>query len=617
MSGFAGILHLDGSPMDRSVVERLTEFQKFRGPDAQKSWVNGCVGFGHTLLKTCRESERESQPFSLNGETWIVADCRVDARVALIAKLEERGHHNIAEVPDAELILRAYTIWGDNCVDHLLGDYTFAIWDGPHRRLFCARDQLGVKPFYYAHIGFRLIFSNTLDCVRQHPAVSGDLNDLAIADFLLFDMIQDPGATSFRDIHRLPPAHKLTVAGESVAIRRYWTLPVSEPIHHTRDDDCVEQFRELMDTAVADRLRTDSAGVMMSGGLDSATVAASAQEIFSHQGNVPGLCAYTEVFDSLIPHEERHYAGLVAGALNVPIEFQTNDDFGLWNYLNRSEARFPEPVHSPCSDWGRNQLRHASTTKRIVLTGYGGDPGLSSLLTFHFLQLIKTKKFTRALRDAVRYITAEGRFSRLYIRTRWRRWFSSGRSVAPYPGWLNSDLEKRLALRERWELLNRPPSPNNAVRPVAVEAIVSSMWPALFESYDCGVTRVPVEVRHPFFDLRLIRFLLALPAVPWCSDKQLLREAARGALPDAVRLRRKSPLIADPLIALLQRPESAWVDGFEAVPDLRRYVQRKLIPQVFREKDVWNAWIHLRPISLNFWLRPQGASGYTKKRVVS
>jgi len=134
------------------------------------------------------------------------------------------------------------------------------------------------------------------------------------------------------------------------------------------------------------------------------------------------------------------------------------------------------------------------------------------------------------------------------------------------------------------------------------------MWAALFDIYDPGVTRVPVEVRHPFFDVRLVNFLLALPALPWCSDKQLLRENAKGALPDAVRLRRKSPLPADPLVALLDRQESSWVDSFQAVPELSRYVERRLIPKVFKERDIWNAWIHLRPLSLNFWLASKGSA---------
>ena len=147
--------------------------------------------------------------------------------------------------------------------------------------------------------------------------------------------------------------------------------------------------------------------------------------------------------------------------------------------------------------------------------------------------------------------------------------------------------------------------------------MVDPMWPALFEGYDPGITRVPVEVRHPFFDLRLVEFLLALPALPWCSDKELLREASRGILPDQVRLRRKSPLPADPLVVLLQRPESAWVDSFEDVPALGRYVERRLVPKVFGERDVWSAWIHLRPLTLNYWLRSKYVSGINVRGVVS
>jgi len=262
-------------------------------------------------------------------------------------------------------------------------------------------------------------------------------------------------------------------------------------------------------------------------------------------------------------------------------------------------------------------MRQIAARSRVALTGFGADPALSCLLSVHFLNLLKKRQFGRALAGVIRYLAAEGRFSRLYFRTRWRRWFVSKGEASYYPGWLNPDLEKRLGLHERWEELTRHSTPNEAVRPVAYEALVDPMWPALFEEYDPGVTRVPLEVCHPFFDLRLVDFLLALPALPWCSDKELLREAARGVLPDAVRLRRKSPVVADPLIALLQLPDSACVDSFEGVPELGRYIERRLIPRVFREKDVWTAWIHLRPFSLNCWLRSREVSGIKMAGVVS
>jgi asparagine synthase (glutamine-hydrolysing) len=468
---------------------------------------------------------------------------------------------------------------------------------------------MGVKPFYYAHLNSCIVFSNTLDCVRQHPSVSDRLNDVAIADFLLFDMIQEPAATSFKDIQRLPPAHTLTFERENVSIRRYWTLPVSEPIHHQRQSECVEQFRELMDTAVADRLRTEAAGVMMSGGLDSATVATSAQKILVRYGNRSDLRAYTEVSDRLVPDDERRYASMVAAALKIPIQFQISDEAEACKSLDQRQPCFPEPVHSPWSDRGFSLLREIANTCGVALTGFGGDPTLSSLLTVHFLQLLKGKSFGRFMVDIARYLSAEGRFSRLYVQTRLRRWFPLGNAVPQYPNWLNPDFEKRLGLRERWETLKRAPVSSSGVRPVALEAMGSASWPALFEEYDSGVTRALVDLRHPFFDLRLVGFLLALPALPWCSDKELLRQAARGTLPDAVRLRRKSPLTTDPLIALLRQPESEWLDSFTPCADLAPFVQRNRIPKVRGEKNPWNAWVGLRPLSLNFWLRSRRASG--------
>ncbi|MGB2633352.1 MAG: asparagine synthase-related protein [Candidatus Acidiferrum sp.] len=616
MSGIVGIFHRDGAPIEPSLLHSLVDYLAYRGPDAHGSWLQTSIGLGHSMLRTTRESFGELQPAVFEDRYWITADARLDGRAELLAALDiprgDIGH----SVPDSELILRAYANWGPACVEHLRGDFSFAIWDAPNKRLFCARDQFGIKPFYYASIGSLLIFSNTLDCIRRHPAISGRLNDLAIADFLLFDAIQEPEATSFADIRRLPAAHTLVCEQDGVSVRRYWMLPVSAPIYHKRPSECVEQFRELLDRAVADRLRTDHVAILMSGGLDSPTVAGSAQQILGRDGSPGRLRAYTEVFETLIPDEERYYAGLVAEALKIPIEFQV-DEKGLGDYLNHDCNRWPEPMHSPGSDGGVGQLRQIAVRNRVALTGYGADPALSCLLSVHFVDLLKKRQLGRALVGAMRYMAAEKRFSRLYLGTRLRRWFASKSQTPHYPGWLNRDMEKHLGLRERWEALTRVSAPNAAVRPIAYEAMVDPTWPALFEGYDPGVTRVPVEVLHPFFDLRLVDFLLSLPALPWSADKQLLRDAGRGILPDAVRLRRKSPLLADPLTVLLQQPDSAWVDSFESVSELSRYVERNRIPRVFGEKAVWAAWIHLRPLSLNFWLRSKELSGIKVRGWVS
>lgn len=606
MSGFVGILNLDGAPADRALLERMTRFLAFRGPDAQEVWCQGPAGLGHALLQTTSDTPFEKQPAQLDGRLWIVADARIDARADLIGKLKGKSRTACSlslSTPDAELILHAYDIWGEACVEHLLGDFSFAIWDAPRGRLFCARDHFGVKLLYYSRTGSSMVFSNTLNCVRQHPAVSGRLNDLAVADFLLFDSNQDPATTSFADIQRLPPAHYLTLEQGTLSTRRYWELSVTQPIHFSQNEEYIERFRELLDAAVADRLRTKSAGVLMSGGLDSSTVAASVKRVFTRNGNGARLQAYTEVFNRLIPHEERHYAGIVADALKIPIQFQVSDEYRLFDRPNHSENPLPEPTHSVFACAALDQLRQVAARSRVVLTGDGADPGLSGQISIHLRQLLAKRQFGQALGDAARYLTVEGRLSRLYIRTRWRLLFATENRASKYPKWLEEGLEKRLRLRDRWESLTQANAKVAAFRPEAHDALVDSTWPNMFEEFDAGLTGIPLEARFPFFDLRLASFLLALPRLPWCCDKQLLREAGRGVLPDAVRLRRKSPLRSDPLLALLGRPEASWVDHFEAVPELGRYVIRERIPAVRGETDSWTAWTHLRPLSLNFWLR--------------
>ena len=239
MSGIAGLVNLNGAPVDADLLRRMTAFIAFRGPDAQTTWVDGAVGFGHAMLLTTFEQARERQPHSLDGHVWITADAHIDDRAELRRKLAAQGRSDVADATDVDLILHAYGVWGEACVDHLLGDFAFAIWDGPRRTLFCAHDHFGVKPFYYAQVGTGSVFSNTLNVVRLHPRVASELNELAIADFLLFGYNQEADTTTFAAIRRIPPAHTLVLHDGEMQVRRYWTLPIEEPLHYKRPEEYV------------------------------------------------------------------------------------------------------------------------------------------------------------------------------------------------------------------------------------------------------------------------------------------------------------------------------------------------------------------------------------------
>src|SRR5438876_4589783 len=186
MSGFVAVLETDGRPVAPGLLERLTAGLAFRGPDGSGTWQNENVALGHRLLVTTPESAREQQPSSLDGQMWLVGNVRLDDRTVLRNRLQAP-----TAATDPELLLHAYRNWGTACLEHLLGDFSFVLWDGPRRRLFAAVDRFRIRPLYYAWVDGTFVASNTMNCVRAHPAVPDDLDEVAVGDCLLVDYFLD------------------------------------------------------------------------------------------------------------------------------------------------------------------------------------------------------------------------------------------------------------------------------------------------------------------------------------------------------------------------------------------------------------------------------------------
>lgn len=533
--------------------------------------------------------DREGGP--LARQIW--GDVRLDGKRDLIRKFDAAERRTLEAATDTELLLRCYERWDEGCVQHLIGDFCFALWDRARRRLFCARDQFGVKPFFYALTGDGLVFSNRLAWMRAHPGVSDDLNELAVADFLLFGSNQDPSLTVFTDVRRLPAAHTLTWRSGTLQVQRYWTLPVSEPIRYRRAGDYAERFQELLDTAVAERTGARTA-MLMSGGLDSTAVAASATRTLAN------VKAFTVVYDRLIPDQERHFSGIAARALDVPVQYLAADTYDLYEW--RPELQTPEPLDEPLCAVFTDHLRQVSDFSPLALSGHGGDPVLLASPDLA-AQMIRTGRWGELASGAWQYMRSHGGIPRIGVRTAVRRSLGSGPGPQPQPElpcWLNPELERNWNLRQRASQLQAEPSPVHLARPRAYDYLTRVFWPNLFESYDPGFTNVPVEIRHPFFDVRLVTYALAVPPLPWFVDKTMLRAATRGRLPDVVRLRSKTPAGGDSIAARL--PYAPWVDEWQLSPMLERFVDRKRIPKLAIDNGAnWRP--HLRPFSLNFWLQ--------------
>ena len=257
-----------------------------------------------------------------------------------------------------------------------------------------------------------------------------------------------------------------------------------------------------------------------------------------------------------------------------------------------------------------DQFLQVALQHRVALAGYGADPALSASLSSHVAKRIKDLRFALLAADLARYLLAEGRLSRLYVRTRLRVLAGKNRRRGLYPGWLNEEFSRRLNLPARWEQINSGPVPDHPVRPLAYQAMIAPFWASVFENYDPGVTLVPVETRHPFFDVRLVRYLLRLPALPWCADKELLRVAMRDILPEQVRLRRKSPMAADPVVAAVRRGDARRWNQLAPAPGLTQYVRWDCVPAVTGKEDSHWLWLNLRPISFNLWLQADWSPRY-------
>jgi asparagine synthase (glutamine-hydrolysing) len=608
VSGIVGMYERSGAPVDRALLLALTHSISYCGPDARDTWASGQVGFGHTMLRTTYESQNEQQPAGLAGQFWITADARIDCRDELVSEITRvrevvTSGALLSKVSDSELILRAYATWGEECVQHLRGDFAFAIWDVRKKMLFCARDHFGVKPFYYAEPGELFLFSNVLDCLRQHPDISGDLNDAAIGDFLLFGLNCDEATTTFRDIRRLPAAHSMTVSTEGLRIRRYWSAPTSGRIRYKRPEEFVEHFQILLQAAVADRLRADRAGILLSGGLDSSTVATTARDLSRAAGGTQDLRAYTVVYNSLIPDEEGKYALEAADFLKIPIQFIARDALRPFERWGDPALSWPEPVDDPFFAGFFDQCEAVAADRRVALSGEGSD----NLMHFQMWPYVKNMIHHREWFDLAtrtsRYLSV--RSSPLPGLRRRVAGLIGKDSTAPiYPQWLAPDFARRLNLEDRAKQWNELPEVQpHPVLPKAHASLSIPHWATMFEQEHAGFTRSTVEVRHPFIDLRIVNFLLALPPFPFFFQKNLLREATAGRLPESVRTRRKTPLQGNPLSAHMQQSGTKWLNDVDWLPEMDSYTDRRSIQPVRNEKNAEQLYSGIRPLCLNFWLQ--------------
>lgn len=555
MSGFFGILRPNGAAVDQRWLSKLAAKLSFRGPDgtnirAQDSW--GC---SFAFLQTDPGRQAPQQPVTLDGRFFLLGHVRLDARDDLLGSLSGSLHALAHDPTDEELLLLAWQQWGEGSLGHLLGDFSFAVWDAMEKRLWCARDFIGGHPFFYGHVAGVFCFSNTLKVLHEVPETSREFDELFLADFLLDGLSADFTRTVYRDIRRLAPGHLLKFDGGSIAVERFLRLPIEEPLQLRHPEECIEAYRELLQQALRDRMPDATVSLYLSGGLDSGSVCAVATQLALQGGQGARLKAFTFGWRPLFDDPEPEFAALTAKHLGLAHEVLEDATFIPYEPLVTVAAPTPEPASEPFLARAGRLSQRVAPHARVVLSGDGGDNVLTGQAWPYFLYLKKQGDWAAIARTFGGFFFTHGKFPPLRggFRTRLRRLWKRKGEWDGYPTWIVDDFERRVQLKDRWRQRKTAPVYEHPVHPQAYAGLHTTFWASDLEGEDAAWIGVPLETRAPLLDLRILRFLLRLPPVPWCVNKELLRKAMKGCLPRAVLQRPKTVLLMDPLEACQKR----------------------------------------------------------------
>lgn len=307
MCGITGIFNFNSEPVSRDLLIRMSRELSHRGPDDEGFCVWGNIGFGHRRLSIIDLSERGHQPMSNeDGTVWITYNGEIYNHPALREKLRKKGHLYRSQT-DTETIIHLYEEEGAGCLEYLDGEFAFSIWDANRKIVFCARDRLGIKPFYYYASERNFIFASEIKAILLHPDIRRRLDARALSDYLSFAVSPAP-RTLFKGIFKLEAGHYLSVAEDGRVIKKQYWDAIPKGKISCGEEEAVESIRVKVREAIAKRMMSDvPLGVFLSGGIDSSANVA----FMSRLGDKPVKTFNVAVKESFA-YDESNFAGLVS-----------------------------------------------------------------------------------------------------------------------------------------------------------------------------------------------------------------------------------------------------------------------------------------------------------------
>jgi len=572
----------------RVLLQRMIGAISHRGPDEQGIHVDADAGLGHARLSIIDPAAGKQPMCNAEKSVWLTFNGEIFNYIELRRDLIARGHVFRTQ-SDTEVLLHLYQEKGLDCVEDLNGDFAFAVWDAPRKRLMLARDRMGVRPLYYTECEGCLFFASEVKALLEVPAIRAELDPVALNQIFTFWFPLAP-RTPFKDVFELPPGHILTATPQGTRVRPYWRLDYPEANDEGAWDgrseaDIAEELRELLFDATRIRLRSDvPVGAYLSGGLDSSIITAVTRRIAPDR-----LRTFSVTFESREFDESKQQQEMVQAlkTRHDQIQCSTADIARAFPNVIRHTER-PILRTAPAPLFALSDLVHAKGFK-VVLTGEGADELFAG---YDIFKEAKLRRFCARQPDSyLRPLL----FRRLYpylpllqgqSHTYLAAFFGGGgaelddplyshlprfRTTAGAKVFLSRDLRRELgdydALAELRESL---PGEFGRWHPLCQAQYLETahLLPGyiLSSQGDRMSMAHSVEGRYPFLDHRLVEFAARIPPkmkIRALREKHILRESMKDLLPKGIGNRTKQPYRA---------PDSQCFSG----PDAPGYVDDAL-----------------------------------------
>lgn len=558
MCGICGIFHSDRTRRaDTNALAAMNCRITHRGPDEDGFYCEENIGLAMRRLSII-DLKTGQQPISNeDGTAWIVFNGEIYNHKDLRVRLEACGHC-FRSCSDTETIIHLYEEYGRECVQYLRGMFAFAIWDVPRRRLFIARDRLGIKPLYYSFESGTLLFGSEVKAILAHPGCRAEFRRAALPEYLAFGYLSGP-ETMFKGIWKLPPGHTLELdeTGQ-LRIEQYWELPKPSDGPELSERYYVEAYGNQLEDAIRCHLMSDvPVGVFLSGGLDSSAVAALMTRIRQEPVETFSVGYHEEGFSEL------SYARTVAehiGSLHHEIRISRQDFFDA---LPRLIWHEDEPLVWPSSVSLYFVAKLARERVTVVLTGEGSDETLGgysryawTILNSH-LDRVYRAVIPSGLRKGIRGFVSESKHLDAAARRKLSHSFL-GRDGSSWASLYFDNFYAAFSGPDQANLL----IPDLLGEPGAAYSTSLSFWERasgdllrrllctdiktylveLCMKQDQMSMAASIESRVPFLDHQLVEFALSIPSrfkIFGKSAKHILKEAMHNLLPESIINRRK------------------------------------------------------------------------------